>query len=70
MTQNKPKKSIWTITTDRFVGFIDIMGFKDMVMRSSHDDIYRMMKVINKAKTLNENLQRGFCLPARFSLLK
>jgi hypothetical protein len=56
MIQNKPRESIWTITTDRYVGFIDIMGFKDMVMRSSHDDIYRMMKIINKAKTLNENL--------------
>lgn len=56
MTQNKPTGSIWTITTDRYVGFIDIMGFKDMVMRSNHDEIYRMMKVIDKAKTLNENL--------------
>ena len=56
MTQNKSRKSAWAITTNRYVGFIDVMGFKDMVMRSSHDDIYKMMKVINKAKTLNENL--------------
>lgn len=37
----------WQITTNRFVGFIDIMGFKDMVARSSHEDIYDMMKKIN-----------------------
>ena len=44
-------KADWEITTDRYVAFIDIMGFKDMVARSTHDEIYQMMKEIDKAKT-------------------
>lgn len=46
----------WPITTDRFVAFIDIMGFKDMVAKMSHTDIYKIMQTIDKAKTLNEDI--------------
>lgn len=45
----------WQITTNRFVAFIDIMGFKDMVAKLSHSQIYRIMKAIDKAKTLNSS---------------
>ncbi|MBL0109720.1 MAG: hypothetical protein IPP42_02180 [Saprospiraceae bacterium] len=41
----------WPITTRRYVGYIDIMGFKDMVARSTHEEIYEMMKRMdNKIK--------------------
>jgi len=43
-------EEIWETTALRYVGFIDIMGFKDMVARSSHDEIYKMMQKINSAQ--------------------
>jgi len=48
-------KPFWPITTNRFVGFVDIMGFKDMVMRSSHVQIYEMMKKIEKSISLSKS---------------
>lgn len=36
--------SSWKITTNRFVAFIDLMGFKDMLETKSHDEIYKSMK--------------------------
>lgn len=46
------KDSKWKITTERYVGFIDIMGFKDMVARNSNESIYSMMqKVVEAAET-------------------
>ena len=47
----------WEITTNRFVGFIDIMGFKDMVARSSHDEIYEMMKKINDFQKFSTSIK-------------
>jgi hypothetical protein len=48
-------KDQWEVTNNRFVAFIDIMGFKDMVARSSHSDIYKIMLEIAESKKLNEN---------------
>ena len=42
----------WPVTTKRYVGYIDIMGFKDMVTRNTHDAIYQMMKKIDDKKNL------------------
>jgi hypothetical protein len=42
--------SIWEISTNRYVAFIDIMGFKDMVARTPHIDIYDLMKRIESKK--------------------
>ena len=39
----KKDKQGWNITEDRFVAFLDIMGFKDMIARTKHEDIYKMM---------------------------
>ena len=33
----------WEVTANRFVAYIDIMGFKDMVAREKHEDIYKLM---------------------------
>lgn len=43
----------WKITADRFVGFIDIMGFKDIVARTNHQAVYEMMKKVSKTLELN-----------------
>ena len=46
IVQNAIEDGEWPTTTNRFVAFIDIMGFKDMVARTPHDKIYEMMKNI------------------------
>lgn len=49
----------WPITTERFVAFIDIMGFKDMVAKMQHEEIYKMMKVIDDSKTINASIRKN-----------
>lgn len=34
----------WKITANRFVAFIDLMGFKDLLNSKSHDEVYKFMK--------------------------
>jgi len=46
----------WPITNLRCVGFIDIMGFKDMVQRNKHETIYEMMKKIDATQELNRSI--------------
>ncbi|MDQ7947260.1 MAG: hypothetical protein REI78_05880 [Pedobacter sp.] len=58
MSENKAIDE-WKVTTKRFVAFIDIMGFKDMVARKSHNEIYKMMIKIDDRKALNENIKWG-----------
>ncbi len=41
-----PSESAWEVTAARYVAYFDIMGFKDMVLRISHNEIYEMMKKI------------------------
>ena len=38
----------WDVKANRLVALIDIMGFKDMVARSPHEQIYDMMLNVNK----------------------
>ena len=44
------KKTNWKTTDKRFVAFLDILGFKDSVMRNTHDEIYNKLTSINKLK--------------------
>lgn len=37
------KEMPWRRMCNRFVVFLDIMGFKDMVTRKSHDEIYKLL---------------------------
>jgi hypothetical protein len=37
----------WTISTNRYVGFVDIMGFKDMLARMIHEKVYELMKNVS-----------------------
>jgi len=50
--QSERKYDYWNITGKRFVAFFDILGFKDKVMRDSHDEIYEKLAEIQ----VNENL--------------
>lgn len=49
------KKTNWKTTDKRFVAFLDILGFKDNVMRNTHDEIYSKLTSINKLKKTIEN---------------
>ena len=46
----KSRKDNWNVTEKRFVCFLDIMGFKDMVMRNSHNEIYQMLEDLAKKR--------------------
>lgn len=49
-------ESDWVVTCNRYVAYFDIMGFKNMVSRVTHDEIYNMMKNINNKIKANENM--------------
>lgn len=40
----------WKISDNRFVAFLDIMGFKDLVARNSHEHVYELMGSLSKFK--------------------
>ena len=42
----------WEDDCVRFVGFIDIMGFKDMVARYPHEDIKHILLQMNQSRTI------------------
>jgi hypothetical protein len=46
----------WQVFQNRYVGYIDIMGFKDLVARKSSDYIYKMMHEIIKATGFAEKI--------------
>ena len=56
MNQSENKK--WLPTDDRFVVFIDIMGFKDLVARNTHDYIYNMLSDISVSRMSIENSEQ------------
>ncbi len=47
----------WEVTCKRYVGFIDIMGFKDMVLKNTHQEIYKMMLKIVESTKLFEDVE-------------
>lgn len=55
MTDKKENKTNWKPTDKRFVAFLDILGFKDLVMRNTHDEIYQTLNQISKSKKLIED---------------
>ena len=52
-----PSESAWEVTAARYVAYFDIMGFKDMVLRISHNEIYEMMKKIGIRIKLHKSIQ-------------
>lgn len=53
---NKNLEDDWMPTANRYVAFIDIMGFKNMVEKLKHEEIYSMMKKVNLKRNLAENI--------------
>jgi len=54
------KSNKWKTTTSRFVCFIDIMGFKDLVSRSSHLEVFNLMsKLADEKKVLETAFNNG-----------
>jgi len=49
----------WKPTDKRFVAFIDILGFKDLVMRSSHADIYSLLSKLSNHKDTIARIQES-----------
>lgn len=52
------------ITTDRFIVFLDIMGFKDRVARTDHDSLLSQLEKLNSeiSKHINNNKEHGIKL--------
>ena len=48
----------WKITENRFVGFFDIMGFKDFVARHDSEEVYERLKLIKKFLSDYESLDK------------
>src|ERR1700744_2479239 len=46
----------WKITTNRFVAFFDILGFKDLVERSAHAEVVSKLMTLKKALKKLENI--------------
>lgn len=61
-TEKTVNRKPWNVTDKRYVCFLDIMGFKDMVMRNSHDKIYKMLEDFSKDRATLEspNIPAGY----------
>lgn len=61
------KKENWKIHSNRFISYIDIMGFKDYLMKNSNEAVYdRMLNIViksreikNSANEIHENFKNG-----------
>lgn len=49
--KNYNDQSEWETTCDRFVAFFDILGFKELVLRSSHEEIFSRLSSISDLRT-------------------
>lgn len=49
----------WKPTEKRFIAFFDILGFKDLIQRNSHEDIYNKLTSISKIKVDTEKILNG-----------
>lgn len=48
-------KNDWEPTANRFVAFFDIMGFKDLVLKKSHEDIMYLLEVLSESQEKLKN---------------
>lgn len=49
----------WNPTCERFVAFLDIMGFRDRVYRESHEDVRKMLKSLRPTIKVFEDLAKS-----------
>ncbi len=55
MSKTNETDDKWEVTCERFVACLDILGFKDRVVNSTHNEVYQKLKLLNAVKTgLNE----------------
>ncbi len=47
----------WKVTNKRYVAFIDIMGFKDFILKFSHNEVYELMKTVNASSKFAANMK-------------
>jgi hypothetical protein len=55
MAEKKVKKNNWKLTDNRFVAFFDILGFKDLVMRTNHKEIYDKLNELSRINKILKN---------------
>jgi len=57
--ENVKNKTVsnWSTSDMRFVAYLDILGFKDMVMRNPHSVIYDLLSKISKQRESLDNVQ-------------
>lgn len=49
------KKTNWKNTDKRFVAFFDLLGFKDKIMRNSHNEIFEQLNKLSSMRNRIEN---------------
>lgn len=50
-----PTNSDWKIKTKRYVAFLDILGFKDYVLRHDIDDVYKRLQTLNALRSEDDS---------------
>lgn len=65
--ENNKKSNDWATTCDRFVVFLDIMGFKDLVARNTHGKVYKMLESLMFCKEIAEGVLRNSIYITSFS---
>jgi len=50
-----PDDSKWKVKTKRYVAFLDILGFKDYVLRHGIDDVYKRLQTLNALRPEDDN---------------
>ena len=48
-----------SITTERYIVFLDIMGFKDRVARTKHEDLLSMLNDFNQS--ISRHILKHYC---------
>jgi hypothetical protein len=61
------KKTNWNPTCERFVAFLDLLGFKDKVMRSTHEEIYAELHKISTVRQYLEELTKKDSIQKTFN---
>lgn len=49
----------WPIKTNRFVSFFDVLGFKELVIRESHENILGKLSAVNGITSMLENYDKN-----------
>ena len=57
----------WEPTRTRFVLYLDIMGFKNFVLRSRHDEVFEKLTLLMREAKLQEDKDRYFVYVVSFS---